>query len=146
MPLQLNQSATERPQLITWDPAIETEALDAKKEVDGFLSRGFNIDFEEPGAVRLIPPKLDENTFLMRVLCQNGDDRLVWDRRDKNQVKDAFLKFKELLQEGFTAYVTLADGTKGHTIKEFNPGLEEVIFETIAKAKEVVAVPKTRPG
>lgn len=152
MPLQLGGVETARRQRVPWNPDIPAEGLDAANRIKELRSQGFVVVQEEDGEVTLDPPKRDPNVGVFRILSQNGDDRVIWDRRDKHQVKEAFQKFKELMQEGYTAYVTSNDGSRGHRITEFDPGLEEIILGTDlgngqrGQAGEVVCVPKTVPG
>jgi ABC-type glycerol-3-phosphate transport system substrate-binding protein len=135
MPLQLGGVDTMRPQVISWDPTIYDQLTEAAEEIKRLENQGFTIDYEEDGEARLIPPAKDPNVGVFRILSQNGDDRIVWDRRIKDQVKEAFKKFKELIAKGYAAYAATSDGNRGHKITEFDPGLEEIIL-----------IPKTVPG
>lgn len=142
MPLQLGGIETKRKQAIIWDPDDTEEKKFAMKKIEELKQNGFSIISSEDGMVRMDPPKLNPNINVFRILSQNGDDRVIWDRRDKNQVKEAFQKFKELLNNGYTAYAVTEEGKRGHKITTFDPGLEEVILGT----KETVFVPRTVPG
>jgi hypothetical protein len=142
MPLQLGGTDTMRPQLIGWDPTFYEQLIEAQKEIQKLKNQGFIIDYEKEGEARLVPPSRDPNIKVFRILSENGDDRLIWDRRIKDQVKDAFKKFKEFMKKGYSAYVTFSDGSPGHKIPEFDPSLEEILL----KASEVTMVPKTCPG
>jgi len=143
MPLQLSADAsTDRPQRVLWDPANEDEAADARRRKAMLLAQGFILKMEAAGEALLEPPPTEEHVRILRILSKNGDDRVVWDRRNADQVREAFAKFKELLQAGYTAFTVLAGGERGHKLTEFDPGLEEIFFA----AKEVVAIPRTMPG
>jgi hypothetical protein len=152
MPLQLGGVETARRQVVPWNPEIPAECNDAKARVAELRNQGFLVIKEEDGEVTLDPPERADDQGLFRILSQNGDDRVIWDRRDKNQVKEAFLKFKELMKKGYTAYVTKRDGSRGHRITEFDPGLEEIILGADlgngkrGPAGEATLVPKTVPG
>lgn len=135
MPLQLGGAETDRPHLITWDPAIVKEVNDALAHQQRLEAQGYRTTRQREGEVVLEPPPRGPNIGCFRILSQNGDDRLVWDRTIPKQVKDAFRKFKELIQKGYTAYATRRDGSKGHKITDFDPGLQEILF-----------VPSTVPG
>ena len=135
MPLQLGGVETLRPQVISWDPTFYDQLVEAQKEITKLKDQGFTIDYEEDGEARLIPPEKNPNHGVFRILSQNGDDRIVWDRRIKDQVKEAFKKFKELIKRGYTAYAATSTGNRGHKITEFDPSLEEIIL-----------VPRTVPG
>lgn len=135
MPLQLGGIETERPQVITWDPSVGDQVMEADSRVADLVTQGYKVRKTNGCSVTLDPPPLDPNIGVFRILSQNGDDRVVWDRTIPAQVKDAYKKFKELMKKGYTAYATLASGKKGHKITEFDPGLQEILL-----------VPTTVPG
>lgn len=138
MPLVLNTAPeTERPQIITYDPDLDEDVSMAHAKIEELCSQGFVVDNERSihGQVRLDPPKLPENISVMRILCENGDDRLTWNRNMGQEVKDAFKKFKDLIKRGHVAYAAKPDGKKGRKLEEFDPNAEEIIM-----------VPHTRPG
>lgn len=140
MPLQLGGSDTLRPKIFVWDENNYKQFQEVLQEVEKMKQQGFKlVDVDtiskDLGEVKLIPPSRDSNFGCFRILSQNGDDRVIWDRRDPSQVKDAYKKFKQLMKDGCTAYAATSEGKKGHKITEFDPGLEEIII-----------VPKTIPG
>lgn len=135
MPLQLGDDSHSRPRIIAWDATCEKQTKEAATEIEGLESKGFKAIDKKDGLVTLSPPTRDPNQGLFRILSQNGDDHVVWDRRDPAQVREAFAKFNELVKKGYTAYSTTSDGKKGHKIDTFDPGLEEIIL-----------VPSTMPG
>jgi len=58
-----------------------------------------------------------------------GHDRIIWDRRFRDQIGDARDKFQELVRRGFTPYLVKKDGTKhNRPIDEFDPDAEEIIM------------------
>ncbi len=128
MSLRLGDSTTARPQLVTWDPGQYGEVEDARKRIADLEADGFSVDGEVDGEVRLTPPGRRPNESLMRILSQNGDDRLVWDRLVGDEVRDALKKFNELIAKGYRAYAATVDGKKGHRIDMFNHILEEIIM------------------
>lgn len=142
MPLVLPDVSTERPQLIVFDPNIAAEREDAEKREKMLVRQGFKVRSRRRGKVTLAPPRRGETIRVLRVLTDNGDDRIVWDRTKPAEVRDAFKKFKELLKKGYRAYATTSGGKKGHRIDEFDPGLQEILF----REKEVTLVPPTVPG
>lgn len=133
---------TARAQTVTWDPYVYEQTSEARKRIGILTKQGFTLQYENDGEARLLPPPKDVNIGCFRILSDNGDERVIWDRRIKEQVKEAFSKFKELMKKGYTAYASTNDGQKGHKITEFDPGLEEIILG----AKEAILVPKTVPG
>lgn len=128
MPLQMGGVETERAQRILWDPNSADELLEANDRIESLTQSGFEVQYIMDGEARLMPPPMNPNKGYMRILSENGDDRVVWDRTVKDQVKEAFKKFTELVKKGYTAYVASATGARGHKITEFNPGLQEIIL------------------
>lgn len=143
MPLQLGGLETTRPQVVTWDPEVNAQVTEARQKIAELVAQGYREKQVDEGEVVLDPPPKAPTTNVMRILSQNGDDRIVWDRTNAAQVKEAFLKFKELIKKGYTAFATLANGQKGHKITEFDPGLMEIL---LSKDTEILMVPKTVPG
>lgn len=135
MPLQLEPDRTERPKRLVWDPADPRQTEDAQKERAALLARGFLLQVERDGEAVLVPPELEAHHLVFRVLSQNGDDRIVWDRRSGAQVREAATKFKSLADAGYTMYAAGRGGKRSHKMDIFDPTVEEVI-----------AVPGTIPG
>lgn len=140
MPLSLSDASTERPKQIQWDPTLAEDWKAADKKIRELRNQGFTLravvgDLQQTGVAFMDPPTRDPNTILFRVLSDEGDTRLVWDRREAAQVKEAYQRFRELLDEGHTAYVVRSDGKKGSKLDEFDPLHEEILM-----------VPKTMPG
>jgi hypothetical protein len=144
MPLQLNTPESARDKLITWDPDNLVEANEAREEIARFRRLGFTVSDEAniEGECKLYAPSPAEHQLIYRVLSENGDDRLVWDRRNKDEVEEAKVKFEEYVEKGYKAYVCRRDGSKGSQIDSFDALLQEVIMEK----GQVVMVPKTMPG
>lgn len=135
MPLQLGDTSTERSQVIVFNPAIAAEVDDAVRRRATLTARGFKVTKESEGSITFDPPERSPYLGVFRILSENGDDRVVWDRRDPKQVKEAFQKFREFVGKGYSAFATTSGGHKGHRIDDFDPGLEEVLL-----------VPRTVPG
>lgn len=135
MPLQMGDVSSNRDQIILFDPNNLTERTEAENKAAKLMKAGFLLGEKTDSKIELLHPKRDPNQGLFRILSENGDDHVVWDRRDPQQVREAFAKFKEFQGKGYTAYATNSDGKKGHKIEDFDPGLEEIIL-----------VPSTMPG
>lgn len=142
MPLQLNTPETARDKLITWDHDNLKEVKEAEEEIEKFRRLGFSLFARIPGGATMKAPEPTEHQLIYRVLSKNGDDRLIWDRRDPDQVVEAKAKFQEYMDEEYKAYVCRRDGTKGSQIDSFDSLLQEVIMEK----GQVVMVPKAMPG
>lgn len=142
MPLQMGDVSVTRPQRIVYDPKSLDERKDAIKRAAELKRLGYKLGDLGLGWVQFLPPERNPNHGMFRILSQNGDDHIVWDRTDPKQVKEAFKKFKDLAAKGYTMFSTLTSGKKGHKIDVFDPSLQEII----STAKEIIAVPKTMPG
>lgn len=136
MPLPaISAPSEERPYILSFDPENPKDLKDVDEAIQTLEDLGFVVTAKRFGEVRLQPPPLPSGVGIMRILSQNGDDRVTWDTRSPNEVKDAAKKFFELIKKGYKACVTKSDGSKGHEIQEFDPTLGEIIM-----------VPKTAPG
>ena len=59
----------------------------------------------------------------------DGDDRIVWDRRFLDQIKEARTKFYELIKKGFLAFLIGKDGQKSNRrMCKFDPNAEEILM------------------
>ena len=137
MPLSLG-IPEDQPKVVTWEPTIEG-TNEATEYICKLLKKGYTyISYDSSnGVAKLNPPLLAKNVGLMRVISENGDDRIVWDRNNPDEVRDAARKFKELTEDkNHTAYYARTDGKKGEQMHEFDPFSEEAI----------ILVPDTRPG
>ncbi|NIR15495.1 MAG: hypothetical protein GWN86_16850 [Desulfobacterales bacterium] len=136
MPLpSISAPEEERSYILTYDPDNPKDLIEVEKNTLALLEMGFLITSRSFGEVRLKPPPLPKGVGIMRIISQNGDDRITWDTRIPEEVKDAGKKFFELIKQGYKACVTKSDGSKGHEIEEFDPAIGEIIM-----------VPGTAPG
>jgi hypothetical protein len=129
MPLCL-QPSSEPTQRILWDPAVSVEVDEALAKLQDLTGRGFSVSGGSmpDGELVLTPPPRPSGTGLMRIMSENGDDRVVWDRRVADQVREAYDKFKELIEKGYRAYAILANGDRGHELSDFDPMVEELLL------------------
>jgi hypothetical protein len=135
MPLCLETYAAP-PQRILWDPADPAETDEAVQKMrDLVLNKKFRVvgGSIREGELLLQPPPRPPDTGLMRIMSQNGDDRIVWSRRVANEVREAHDKFKQLIQKGYRAYAILADGSRGHELADFDPMVEECLLVPTGK-------------
>ena len=64
----------------------------------------------------------------MRIMADCGDERLVWDRRFPDQLKEAQAKFYELIKKGYLISAVSQDGKKEERLlHRFDPYAEELI-------------------
>jgi hypothetical protein len=127
MPLSLGVD-TELPELVTWDPEDPRQAEEAEQHIQSLWMEGYQTQSTEPGQVRLSPPKRKASEGLLRVLTDNGDDRIVWDRNDAAQVREAHEDFAKYVGQNYRAYTVLDDGSRGHEIDTFDPSASEILL------------------
>ena len=66
------------------------------------------------------------------VLEKSGDDSIVWDADDPNQVKDAKKQFKEFIDAGYKIF-TVGKKGKQTIAKEFDAKTEEFLVVKTTK-------------
>jgi hypothetical protein len=145
MPLILNTVETERQKEFCWDPENESESCEVHTEIKDLVAKGYDLKlYLSSGTALLLPPAKKDTEFTFRILSENGDDRIVWDRTDHKQVMEAKKTFNNYLNKGYKAYtVKQHGGGKGNRIDSFDDLLEEVVMQ---KGDEALLVPPTMPG
>ena len=102
----------------------------------------FNPPDQEEDPLDIEPPlTTSDGNGIIRFLCTpkmskeitgnsiGGDDRIVWDRRFLDQIKEARAKFYDLLDRGFKAFKVKKDGSKSkRRLLKFDPSAEEIIM------------------
>lgn len=155
MPLQLSRQAAPLPQRIVWDPGHPSDAQEAEARYLELLRQGFDCASRLPGEIVMHPPRRPLTQLLIRVLDDNGDSRLLWDRHVPAECADARRKFDEYLRQGYRAYVTRSDGSKGARVETFDALMEEIIVAPGQAGdrplgertpREGILVPPTHPG
>lgn len=91
---------------------------------DGTPMERFNPRYEEI----IIKAKKVKSKHVMKVLCDKGDDRIVWDKEDGHEAKSAKAKFVELLKKGYKAFSVDRQSNKNRGIEEFDVDAEEVLM------------------
>lgn len=134
MPLCLEPHAAP-PQRILWDPEDPDQIDEALTKLQKLNGQGFRVidGSVRSGELLLQPPPRPPDTGLMRVMSQNGDDRIIWSRRAANEVREAHAKFKQLIAKGYRAYAILSDGRRGHELADFDPMVEECLLVPTGK-------------
>ena len=145
MPLVItNTDETSVPKRLVWDVDDPVETMDMLDMISELESRGYTVSEKGEGTVVMMPPDRPDTSMVFRVLSENGDDRLVWDRKSPEQIQDAKIAFEKYLKKGYRAYVVRqAGGEKGSRIDGFDALLEELIM---VKGSEALLVPPTIPG
>lgn len=87
---------------------------------------------EVPESLQILPDGADpaEGYSCFRILHpQKGDERISWDRRSPEQIREARELFLSLVKKGLTPFRVGPNGKASPTImQEFDAGAEEVIF------------------
>lgn len=96
-----------------------------------------------------VADEVKEGKVVFTIGSHLGDDRLVWDPADPQQVKDAIAKFDELMEKGHIAYIIKRDGTQGRVLtktswqKLSTRQAGEILFK---EPQEVCALPAVVGG
>lgn len=69
----------------------------------------------------------------MRILCAEGDRRIVWRNSSLAEINEAKKTFREALASGHLAFRTQRGGSKSEKITEFDPAAEEIILVPMIK-------------
>jgi len=149
MPLILNPPEARRPITLLWDPKSRQEAAESQERIAELCAKHFAVSARDDveGQATLTPADtLDPQCVVFRVLTENGDDVIVWDRRDYDQILEARALFDDYLSRGYRAYVMRSDGEKGSRVDSFDALLETVIISKEGKSYEALLVPPTHPG
>jgi hypothetical protein len=157
MPLQLAvDPSTDLPKRVVWDIDKPGDYEAASKTIEEFMAMGYAVDYVTAGEAHLTPPPRASDQLLIRVLDDNGDSRILWNRHKQGEVEDARRRFDEYMKKGYRAYVCRSDGSKGARVETFDALLEEIIVAPgqagdqglgeYRRPKEAVLVPPTAPG
>lgn len=65
---------------------------------------------------------------MLSIANGEGDNRIMWDPRDRDEVKVAKEAFQKAKAKGMLAYSVTDDGEKGEVIREFDPSLSKIIM------------------
>lgn len=121
---------------ICWDSKSLREIDEAKAKIMAFFRKGHEILLSDGQRFEKFRPYYEEvlirakriNKQVIKILSENGDDRIVWDKDDGREAKEAKAKFQELLKKGYKAYSVDASGNKGRKIEEFDVDAEEILM------------------
>ena len=133
---------------VVWDSKSLKQVDEAKSVVMPYKRAGYEIltvddegkegppmEFFRPYFEAVIIKANKVCGHVMKILCEKGDDRIVWDRENGREAKEAKKKFAELLGKGYKAYSVDANGKKNRRIHEFDVDAEEILM-----------IPKTAKG
>lgn len=161
--MQLNNAAMQ----ISWDHMNRKETEEAKSLYIQ-SKRQFRLivnvkdepvhnfkDVVDLGYFKIKEVQLAPNQVAMRILNEKGDETVIWDVNDPDEIQEAANRFQGYLDKGWRAFAIDPNGKKHRRIRQFNATLEEISFEegSINKLKDFVksfrkieVTPKTRAG
>jgi hypothetical protein len=67
-------------------------------------------------------------SMTMRVLCDEGDQKVVWDPDNEDQTEVAKMTFDKLKEKKYTAWLVDKKGEAKKEIKKFNPKTGSLIM------------------
>jgi hypothetical protein len=68
-------------------------------------------------------------TGIMHELHETGDQRIMWDRTNRDEVEAAMATFNSLTGKGYLAYEAKGKhGEQGKQIRRFDPDAERIIL------------------
>jgi hypothetical protein len=71
----------------------------------------------------------EKGQSVLRILCSDGDRRLVWRKESQDEVREAKKAFNEALaKKGNLAYAVSQEGERSQKITEFDPEAEEIVI------------------
>jgi oligoendopeptidase F len=124
-------------QIITWKKTSLKETDKAKATIMSFKKKGHPILKKDGSPMEHFDPTLEEviikaakiiDNHVMRVLCQEGDDLIVWNINNFKQITDAKKTFEDNLKKDYKAYSVDSEGNRGKEIEEFDVEAEEIIL------------------
>lgn len=124
-------------QRIIWDPSRLKQIDEAKKEILKYKRKGHIIVKADGTPLDRFDPSLGEviikaainlGRHVMMILCDKGDDLIVWDKDNGRQALEAKEKFLELIRKKYRAYSVDNEGKKNKVITEFDVEAEQIIM------------------
>lgn len=121
---------------IVWNANNLKEVDEAKAVIRSFVKKGYEVLLATGEKMLNFRPYYEEVVIkaqkidkrIMKILCENGDDRIIWDKDNGREAKEAKAKFLELLKKGYKAYSVSPDGKKHRRIHEFDVDAQEVLM------------------
>lgn len=121
-----------------WDTGDRKQVEEAKQWFVSFKRKGVAIQDSDGKTVQFFRPYYGElvalagavpaGKRLLKVLCEKGDERIVWDVNNGCQGKEAKEKFLDLIKKGYSAYSVDSRGRKNKRIDEFDVEAEEILM------------------
>jgi hypothetical protein len=121
---------------IVWDARKIKEIDEAKKIYWKYRAEGYLILKSDGSPVIKFLPSLEEIIIkaqkiyqqVIKILTDKGDERIVWDKNNGFQAKEAKAKFEEFLGKNYMAFSVDAKGNKNRRIEEIDIDAEEILM------------------
>lgn len=121
---------------IVWDSMRLKEIDEAKSEIMKFKRAGYEVILADGKPMERFNPRFEEvivkarkvSKKVLKILCEKGDERIVWDKENGHEAKEAKAKFSEFLKKGYKAYSVDSKGQKNRRIEEFDVDAEEILM------------------
>ena len=121
---------------IVWSSTSLKQIDEAKSEIMKYKAMGYVILTVDGKPMERFKPSLEEVVIkakkvckkVLKILCEKGDERLVWDKEDGQEAKEAKAKFVEFMNKDYKAYSVDVNGKKNRRIKEFDVDAEEILM------------------
>lgn len=123
-------------QRVVWDRTKMKQVDEAKAVYREFKAKGHEILTETGEILERFNPHIEEFIVkatraakrTLKILCEKGDDRIVWDKENGREAKEAKAKFNEFVKRGYKAYSVDVNGNKNRKITEFDVDAEEILM------------------
>jgi len=121
---------------VVWDSKKLKQIDEAKKTIMKFKRLGYKIILTDGSPMEKFSASLEEVIIkaekiynrVLKILTEEGDNRLTWDKENGIQAKEAKAKFVEFLKKGYKAYSVDTRGRKNRKIEEFDVDAEEILM------------------
>ena len=130
---------------LCWDSRKKKQVEEAKQWFVAFKRKGVPIQDKDGKLVKYFRPHYEELVAIadqdvsgrrtLKILCENGDERIVWDVNNGRQAKEAKEKYLDLVKKGYAVYSVDTKGRKNRRIDEFD-----------VESEELLAIPPTAKG
>ena len=123
---------------VVWDATKIKQIDEAKKTILKYRRAGYPVRKSDGTLMERFHPNLEEVTIIaepiprkknvLKLLTENGDDRIVWDKDNGREAMQAKKKFEEFLKKGYKAFSVDEQGNRSRKITEFDVDAEEILM------------------
>jgi len=121
---------------IVWDKNSLKQIDEAKERIMNLKRRGYKILLNDGKPMERFRPYFEEVVVkatkigkkVLKILCEEGDKRLTWDKERGKEAKEAKKEFLDCLKKDYKAYSVDVNGKKNKRIYEFDVDAEEILM------------------